>query len=79
MNSSLLLSRKLPCWVIEFQCIYGGQDNELSKEFSFQEKKKGTLKAVGPCQRETGLTLLKVVKTDFLQYCCNRGREYKME
>lgn len=66
MNSSLLLSRKLPCWVIEFQCIYGGQDNELSKEFSVQEKKKGEhSKLLGPAKEKQGLTLLKSGKDRF--------------
>lgn len=67
MNSSLLLSRKLPaCWVIEFQCIYGGQDNELSKEFSLQEKKKREhSKLLGPAKEKLRLTLLKSGKDRF--------------
>lgn len=49
------------------------------KSFPFRKRKKEHSKLLGPAKEKQGWPYLKVVKTDFLQYCCNRGREYKME
>lgn len=50
------------------------------KSFPFRKRKKGNTQSCWALpKRNRGWPYLKVVKTDFLQYCCNRGREYKTE